>query len=154
MNVSDAFVYHNLHIIRSIQEFLTDSTRSLKLVLALLPILKTRFDHQYKRDLYIDWNEPFRTDFDLVVDLVFRKDPQEVAIDLTFADEQILRSEGPILFDDGLGHLGRRWNFRSEVARECRIAYPLLCQLLKKLVLVSPSCLKPFSFLIIPANYS
>ena len=111
MNFSDHVLYHNLHIIRSIQEFLADSTRSLKLVLVLLPILKTRFDRQYRRDLYIDWKEPFRTDFDLVADSVFSKDPQELAIELTFADEQILRSEGSILFDDGLSRLGRRWNF-------------------------------------------
>lgn len=154
MYISDAFLYHNLHIIRSIQDFLADTTRSFKLVLALLPILVARFDRQYKCDLYIDWNEPFRTDFDLVGDLVFWKDPQELAINLTFADEQILRSEGPVLFDEGLSRLGRRWNFRSEVAQECCIAYPLLCPLFKKLVLVSPSSLKSFPFLINSAKYS
>ena len=135
--LSNAFLYHNLHIIRSIQMFLADTTRSLKLLLVLLPILKARFDRQYKCDIYIDWHEPFRTDFDLVCDLVFNKDPQGLAINLTYADEQILRSEGPILSDDSLNLLGRRWNFRSEVARECCAAYPLLCPLLKELVSVS-----------------
>lgn len=131
-----ALLYHNLHIIRSIQEFLADTTRSLKLGLALLPVLEARFDRQYKCDLYIDWNRPFRTDFDLVSDLVFKKDPQELAVNLTYADERILRSEGLILFDDSLSRLGRRLNFRSKVARECCIAYPLLCPLLKILVVV------------------
>ena len=154
MDVSDAFLYHNLHIIRSIQEFLADSTRSLKLVLALLPILEARFDRQYKCDLYVDWNEPFRTDFDLVSDLIFKKDPQELAVNLTYADERILRSEGPILFNESLSHLGRRWNFRSEVARECCIAYPLICPLFKKLVVVSSFGWNCFSFLIKSADSS
>lgn len=143
MQLSDAFLYHNLHIIRSIQEILTDTTRSLKTILNILPILAARFDRKYKRDPYIDWKEPFRTDVDLFDDLLLGKSLERLALDLAISDRRNMSSQDLISVEE-LSRLGLKWNFRSEVAQECCVAYPSLCVFLKDLISVSSLCFNLF----------